>query len=207
MSEFVINGYRLECGGACPEQYSVYRNGREVGYLRLRHGKFTAEVLVNKKYNQVYRASTKGDGIFEDDERMIYLNEAIKRIDYELNRTNFSEYHPENSEFYVVFDLANPYQLSRRYHCWFDTKEQALEHIKFDKRNYSATLSAPIKLEINDVAGKSCYALFDLCNGHKPVVRYLWLFDNKKQVDLFLRQRKTVKNAVELSAPIKVKIA
>jgi len=39
-----INGYKLvlTCG-ACPEQYDVFKNGQQVGYLRLRHGFFSAE--------------------------------------------------------------------------------------------------------------------------------------------------------------------
>lgn len=62
--------------GACPEQYDVYLEDSIIGYMRLRHGRFYAEchdVLV-------YSASPRGDGMFKDDERTKYLNEAVSAI-------------------------------------------------------------------------------------------------------------------------------
>lgn len=83
----IILGYRLEqtCG-ACPEQYDVYDWADQlVGYLRLRHGSFTAQhPYSGSKY--VYEANPKGDGIFEWEEREFYLTEAIKAIDEEIKR-------------------------------------------------------------------------------------------------------------------------
>ena len=76
-----IKGYELEMTcGACPEQYDVFKDGTQVGYLRLRHGWFYAGVP-DCSDNIIYEATPKGDGIFEDDEREMYLNEAIKAID------------------------------------------------------------------------------------------------------------------------------
>lgn len=75
-----INGFDLELTcGACPEQYDVFLQGKQVGYLRLRHGNFTA------RYPEcggelVYQATPDGDGVFEDDERERYLTEAIDAI-------------------------------------------------------------------------------------------------------------------------------
>lgn len=78
----------LTCG-ACPEQYDVYDNpfdihGKEeiksVAYLRLRHGRFRADVP-SCGGDTVYEAWPKGDGAFDDDEREQYLNEAITAID------------------------------------------------------------------------------------------------------------------------------
>lgn len=71
---------------ACPEQYDVYYNEYEVGYLRLRHGVFTVECF-NK---QVYNAEPEGDGIFTDEERDFYLTEALKFIFLDLLK-NHSE--------------------------------------------------------------------------------------------------------------------
>lgn len=76
-----IGNYELEqtCWG-CPEQYDVYRDGKQVGYLRLRHGHFRADVP-DCGGKTVYSSNPRGDGIFEDDEREIHLNAAIAAID------------------------------------------------------------------------------------------------------------------------------
>lgn len=78
--DFEIDGYvlKLTCGG-CPEQYDVFFNGVEAGYLRLRHGSFTA-TYPNPSGEEVYHALPEGDGIFEPEERERYLREAIKAI-------------------------------------------------------------------------------------------------------------------------------
>ena len=68
--------------GACPEQYDAYIGETEVGYLRLRHGRFTVQ-YPDSRGEVVYSASPKGDGCFESDEREYYLNEAKKAL---LNR-------------------------------------------------------------------------------------------------------------------------
>lgn len=76
-----LEDYRLErtCF-ACPEQYDVFdKDGVQCGYLRLRHGSFRAD-YPDCGGETVYRAEPKGDGIFDDDEREFYLNEAIKAI-------------------------------------------------------------------------------------------------------------------------------
>ena len=84
----IINGYNLiETCGACPEQYDVFLNNEQVGYLRLRHGYFYASVP-DCCGNVVYKAYPKGDGIFDADERMFYLKNAIDAIDEYLKKTN-----------------------------------------------------------------------------------------------------------------------
>jgi hypothetical protein len=65
--------------GACPEQYDVHLDGEQVGYLRLRHGVFTAETP-DCGGKLVYRGEPKGDGIFESDERAHYLCRAVAAI-------------------------------------------------------------------------------------------------------------------------------
>jgi hypothetical protein len=66
-----------ETCGACPEQYDAYYNGEYVGYLRLRHGRFTVD---DKDGNLIYAANPKGDGIFDSDERQEYLEYAKQAI-------------------------------------------------------------------------------------------------------------------------------
>jgi hypothetical protein len=74
-----INGYELvNTCMACPEQYDVYKEGKYVGYLRLRHGQFRAE---NESGKVVYTAIPIGDGMFTPEEREKYLAEAIQAIE------------------------------------------------------------------------------------------------------------------------------
>ena len=77
----VIAGYKLVCTcGACPEQYDVYAaDGQKVGYLRLRHGFFRADVPACGG-ETIYESQTKGDGCFADDERELELTKAVKAI-------------------------------------------------------------------------------------------------------------------------------
>lgn len=76
-----LDGYKLVCTcSACPEQYDVFdANDKQVGYLRLRHGKFRADAPV-VGWRTVYEAETKGDGVFDDDERIPELRKAIAAI-------------------------------------------------------------------------------------------------------------------------------
>lgn len=67
----------LTCG-ACPEQYDVFYNDTEIGYLRLRHGRFYAEYVPNNEI--VYVDFPIGDGIFEEGEREEQLTKAIKAL-------------------------------------------------------------------------------------------------------------------------------
>ena len=85
--EFDINGYnfKLTCR-ACPEQYDVFKEGKQVAYLRLRHGSFTVSVPdVNGE--DIYEASPKGEGEFEDIERLNFLNIAIDYIENHLKES------------------------------------------------------------------------------------------------------------------------
>lgn len=61
---------------ACPEQYdAVSKDGKMLGYIRLRHGNFTV-TCPDVGGTLVYRATTKGDGCFKEDERKYFLNMA-----------------------------------------------------------------------------------------------------------------------------------
>ena len=64
---------------ACPEQYDVYKDGKQVAYLRLRHGTFTVRCPdVGGKI--VYTSCPEGDGLFEDHERDEFLDAAATEI-------------------------------------------------------------------------------------------------------------------------------
>lgn len=76
-----IDGYdlRMTCM-ACPEQYDVFRGGSQVGYLRLRHGRFAADVP-DAGRRTVYQSYPVGDGIFDNEvERENELRAAIRAI-------------------------------------------------------------------------------------------------------------------------------
>lgn len=65
---------------ACPEQYDALGpDGNQIGYLRLRHGSFTVE-CPDVGGTLVYSASPSGEGIFDDDERDMYLSAAKEAI-------------------------------------------------------------------------------------------------------------------------------
>lgn len=76
----MIHGYRLErtCH-ACPEQYDVYAGDEMVAYFRLRHGHFRVDVP-DCGGATIYTAEPNGDGIFDQDERVKYLTEAILAV-------------------------------------------------------------------------------------------------------------------------------
>lgn len=74
--------YMLECTcGACPEQYDVFQNGEQVGYLRLRHGRFYA-VVPDVCGDIVFEANPDGDGCFYDHERDYFLTKAVREIHF-----------------------------------------------------------------------------------------------------------------------------
>lgn len=86
--QLLLQGYVFErtCY-ACPEQYDVKdQNGSIIAYLRLRHGSFTVS-CPDVGGDVIYEGAPNGDGIFDDDERMKYLSDAVAAIqDYYFNR-------------------------------------------------------------------------------------------------------------------------
>lgn len=82
-NDIIIGRYRLICtSAACPEQYSVFdlETKEQVGYLRLRHGYFRAD-LGHCGGETVYESETNGDGMFEDVERMPQLTAAVDALE------------------------------------------------------------------------------------------------------------------------------
>ena len=78
----LIHGYRLvKTCNACPEQYDVYAGNKMVAYMRLRHGSFTVEVP-DCGGKLLFTAFPKGDGMFDDDERLYFLTKAIVNIQH-----------------------------------------------------------------------------------------------------------------------------
>lgn len=60
------------------------------------------------------------------------------------------EWLPKGRTFWIVFDMSNGDSGTKRYCWWFDTKKDALIHIKWQRDTYGAELSAPHKVEITD---------------------------------------------------------
>jgi hypothetical protein len=81
MKQFTVDGYRLvQTCDAYPEQYDVFNFwGDQVGYLRFRHGCFTATVP-DVEGTEVYCAFPKGDGTFYPHERLQFLKAALHAI-------------------------------------------------------------------------------------------------------------------------------
>ncbi len=97
MGNITIKGVelRLTCT-ACPEQYDAYVDGERVAYLRLRHGYFYASCPWVEG-ETVYEAQTKGDGIFDSEEREKELNAAVDAI---LTWVWFQKYHKDKDSTY-----------------------------------------------------------------------------------------------------------
>jgi hypothetical protein len=64
---------------ACPEQYDAFVGERIVGYLRLRHGTFRVW-YPDMGGEIIYEVETKGDGLFEPEERDYHLGKALELI-------------------------------------------------------------------------------------------------------------------------------
>ena len=76
-----ILGCDLVCTcSAHPEQYDVFHDGKQIGYLRLRSGHFYAEHPVCGG-KQVYHANVTGDGDFTDaQEQNGHLRFAVRAL-------------------------------------------------------------------------------------------------------------------------------
>ncbi len=64
---------------ACPEQYEVFLEDQQIGYLRLRHGTFRAD-YPDCGGITVYETTTLGDGVFEPLEREPHMLLAVMAL-------------------------------------------------------------------------------------------------------------------------------
>ena len=76
---------------ACPEQYDVFLDGEQEGYLRLRHGVFRCD-YPDCGGETLYYTYCDSDGIFSDEERNKCIPEAIYAI---ANKLNIKDYDVE----------------------------------------------------------------------------------------------------------------
>lgn len=74
------HGLRVELtSAACPEQYEIFKGDKQVAYYRLRHGAFRVDIP-DCGGNTIYEAEPKGDGIFDDNERLVYMTKALREL-------------------------------------------------------------------------------------------------------------------------------
>lgn len=87
-----IENIRLEktCE-ACPEQYDAFIGDKQVGYLRLRWGTFTVN-YPDVKGEEIYSAEPEGDGMFEEEERSTFLEQAKMAILNKINEAQFCKH-------------------------------------------------------------------------------------------------------------------
>ena len=81
--EIAVHGktYRLiQTSIAAPEQYDVFLNGLEVGYIRLRHGKLRADYTAGATETVYAYADPQGSDDFFEDARERYLTQAVSAI-------------------------------------------------------------------------------------------------------------------------------
>ncbi|MFH3804336.1 hypothetical protein ACWPO4_08415 [Acinetobacter nosocomialis] len=68
-----------------PEQYDAFFQGKQIGYLRLRHGEFRVD-YPDCGDETIYQSQEMlGDGKFEDSEREYFLMKAKKAIVKKFN--------------------------------------------------------------------------------------------------------------------------
>lgn len=77
---YAKNGLELKITcSACPEQYDVFKDGKQVAYYRLRHGYFTVD-YPECGGEEILNEYPNGDGIFDDNERLLYLSKAMRAL-------------------------------------------------------------------------------------------------------------------------------
>lgn len=76
---YLQNGLKIEGGGACPEQYDIFKDNIQVAYYRLRHGEFTVSIP-DAEGELIFIDYPNGDGIFDSDERLLYMARAMRKL-------------------------------------------------------------------------------------------------------------------------------
>lgn len=93
---------------ACPEQYNAFLGDKQVGYLRLRHGSFSAS-CPDAGDTIVYRGSPMGDGSFDDDERHYFLSHAVHAIQHWIKTGESLEHPPAPEVEYTIEGFQDPW--------------------------------------------------------------------------------------------------
>jgi hypothetical protein len=77
---YADNGLELKmtCGFA-PEQYEVFKDGKQSAYFRLRHGEFRV-YCPDYDGELMFFAEPNGDGMFDDDERIEFMTNALNQL-------------------------------------------------------------------------------------------------------------------------------
>ncbi len=82
------NGLKIVMtSGACPEQYEIFKDDIQIAYYRLRHGEFSVSVP-DAGGEDILELEPMGDGCFDADERLLFLNKAMKAVIEYLKHSN-----------------------------------------------------------------------------------------------------------------------
>lgn len=84
-----------------PEQYDVFKENKQVGYLRLRFGEFR----VDCGDTTLYETKPDGFGIFEDHERLHYMRKALDIILNQLSNEEGRNQTQEEKKKIEFFDV------------------------------------------------------------------------------------------------------
>lgn len=71
--------FKATCYG-CPEQYDVFLENEQVGYVRLRHGTLRVDYPSHSGETILETEGVEGDGIFTKEERPFWLRQAALAI-------------------------------------------------------------------------------------------------------------------------------
>jgi hypothetical protein len=77
----IINGLEfVETSMACPEQYDVFKDGKQVGYVRLRHGTLRVDYPDCGDETIFVHHPPEADGGFRDEQQRTFFLNMISLI-------------------------------------------------------------------------------------------------------------------------------
>ena len=96
MNDRIIDEFELKCTCyAYPEQYDVFKEKEQIGYIRIRYGKLSCRIPDHNGksvYNFVFNDIWKGE-FYDEKERKLYLNECVDAIKNTLKWNIVSVYN------------------------------------------------------------------------------------------------------------------
>lgn len=92
---------------AYPEQYNAFYGGKQVGYLRVRHGVFQVFYPDANSEEVIFETQTIKDGEFDDNERVYCLEDAKKAI---IAKIKISTTPNLLTDWKEIFDENNKYK-------------------------------------------------------------------------------------------------